>query len=879
MKIERIVRGLAIVPCFAFLLVSTPAVLAQSTPAPAPYLDPSLPLEQRVDDLVSRMTVEEKASQVVNHAAAIPRLQVPEYDWWSEALHGVARNGIATVFPEPIGLAATFDSPLIFDMATVIGIEGRAKHHEDVRQGHHNIYQGLSFWSPNLNIFRDPRWGRGQETYGEDPYLTGRMGVAFVTGLQGDDPKYLRAVATPKHYAVHSGPEPLRHGFDVKVSKHDEEDTYLSAFRAAITQGKAGSAMCVYNSVNGQPGCANEFLLEDQLRGKWNFNGYVVSDCDAISDIAKGHHFVDTVEAAAAVSMKRGVDLDCTFQPQPQRYIDAVKQGLLPEKDLDASVKRLFRARFLLGMFDPPDMVKYAQIPYSANDTEEHRQLALKAARESIVLLKNDGTLPLKATKKNILVIGPLADQVRVLAGNYSGTPSKVSSALDSIRQQFATDTVTFAPGTAFLRDAILVPASALSTPDGQPGVKAEYFKGMELAGEPAVTRVDPSINFNLDEDTPVAEVGGENFSARWTGFLTPTETGKYQFGLNGDDGYRVWLDGKPVVDEWSKKGASTRTATVELEKGHKYPFKVEYFQNTGGAVARLVWAKENEHPLEDAVGAAKHADVVIAVVGITSSLEGEEMPVELPGFKGGDRTSLDLPKPEEELLEAVKATGKPLVVVLYNGSALGVNWASEHANAILDAWYPGEEGGPAIAETLAGANNPSGRLPVTFYTGIEQLPPFIDYSMSHRTYRYFEGKPLYPFGYGLSYSKFTYDNLKLSAATINAGDSLAVDADVRNAGSLGGDEVAELYLVFPKAPGAAKLALRGFTRVHVDAGASQHVHFTLSPRDLSMVNESGDRVVSPGTYTISVGGGQPNTGASTAAAKLAITGEQKLPE
>jgi hypothetical protein len=452
--------------------------------------------------------------------------------------------------------------------------------------------------------------------------------------------------------------------------------------------------------VNGQPGWANEFLLEDQLRGKWNFNGYVVSDCDAISDIAMGHHFVPTVEEAAAVSMKRGVDLDCTFTPQPKRYIDAVKKGLLPEKDLDASVKRLFRARFELGMFDPPAMVKYAQIPYSANDTEEHRQLALKAARESIVLLKNDGTLPLKGSGRKILVVGPLADQVRVLEGNYNGTPSHIASALDGIRKQFASDTVTFAPGTTFLRDAILVPASVLTTPDGQPGLKAEYFKGMELAGSPAVTRIESSISFNLDEDTPVAEVGAEHFSARWTGFLTPAQSGKFQLGFNGDDGFRVWFDGKLLVDDWNKHGASTKTAGVEFEKGHKYPIKVEYFQDTRGAVARLLWSDENQHPLEDAIDAAKHADVVIAVVGITSSLEGEEMPVELPGFKGGDRTSLDLPKQEEDLLEAVAATGKPLIVALYNGSALAVNWASEHANAILDAWYPGEEGGRAIAET-----------------------------------------------------------------------------------------------------------------------------------------------------------------------------------
>jgi beta-glucosidase len=869
---------------FLALMACTVCTNAQVVPAadtdqPA-YLNPDLPIDQRVDDLVGRMTTEEKASQVVHIAAAIPRLKVPAYNWWSEALHGVA-EGTATVFPEPIGLGATFDPPLVKSIGTVISTEARAKHHEEIRHGNF-IGVGLDFWAPNLNIFRDPRWGRGQETYGEDPYLTGRMGVAYVTGMQGDDPKYLRVISTPKHYAVHSGPEPSRHTIDVQVSKHDEEDTYLWAFRAAVTDGKAGSVMCVYNSVNGEPGCANQFLLGDQLRDKWKFQGYVVSDCDAVYDIQRGHHYVKTREEAVAISMTRGTDLDCNdpgnnYMP----YLNAVKQGLLAEKDLDISVKRLMRARMLLGMFDPPEMVKYAQIPFSENDTADHRALSLQAARESMVLLKNDGTLPLRKGVKHIAVVGPLGDQTRVLYGNYHGTNSRMTSALDGIKKQFPGAQITFAPGTRLLRNASTpIPSAVLQTEDGQPGLKADYFKGIDLQGEPALVRVDKTVDFDFVGTAPSDDIGTQNFSVRWTGYLVPAKAGVYDLGVTGDDGFRLWLDGKLLAEDWSTHGPETKTAKVTLEAGHKYAVKLEYFQGGGEAVARLLWSQENNiRPLDKALADAKKADVLIAVVGITSDLEGEEMSVNLEGFKGGDRTSMDLPKEELELLQAVKSTGKPLVVVLMNGSALSVNWAKENANAILEAWYSGEEGGQAIAETLVGLNNPSGRLPLTFYTGIDQLPEFTDYSMKERTYRYFHGEPLYPFGYGLSYSKFAFSNLKLSAEKVNAGDSLDVDADVKNTSAKDGDEVAEIYLGFPEVPGAPIRALRGFTRVHVRAGQTEHLHFTMDARDLSMVNEAGDRMVSPGDYKLTVGDGQPGTPAAVVETRFSIDGEEKLPE
>jgi beta-glucosidase len=864
------------------LIVSGYCFCQSGTPV---YLDPSQPTDVRVNDLIGRMTLEEKASQLVNQARAIPRLQVPAYDWWSEALHGVAAAGTATVFPEPIGLAATFDDSLIHQMAIVIGTEARAKHNQAVRAGRRDIMEGLDFWSPNINIFRDPRWGRGQETYGEDPFLTGRMAVAFVTGLQGDDPKYFRVISTPKHFAVHSGPEPSRHSIDVHVSKHDMEDTYLPAFRAAVTEGKAESVMCAYNRVNGEPACGNTFLLKDELRGAWKFNGYVVSDCDAVVDMYEGHHYTKSQAEAAAVAIKTGMDNECAdfftvvkdshdYQP----FVDAVKQGLLSESDLDNSLRRLFTARMRLGMFDPAEQVPYAQTPESEIDSAPHRALALKTAQESMVLLKNDGVLPLSSNVKNILVVGPLAESVSVLHGNYAGSASHAVTALEGIQKQFEHARVSYEPGTNFLREQLVVPTSDLRTDDGKPGLKGEYFSDSNFSGTPFI-RVDPYIDLELfhpDSHALPPVPGMQDFSVRWTGFVSPSQTGTYQIGLSGSM-ERMWLDDKLIVDDMVLHDPNPHLVTMDFTKGQKHAIKVEC--EPGGRTAKLIWLRVGANPLVDAVASAQQSDVVIAVVGITSKLEGEEMKVDLPGFRGGDRTSLNLPEEENALLGALKGTGKPVVVVLMNGSALAVNWANEHANAILDAWYSGEEGGTAIAQTLAGLNNPAGRLPVTFYKGVEQLPDFDDYAMKNRTYRYFTGEPLYPFGYGLSYAKFEYSNLKLSATDLQAGDPLGAEVDVKNTSSQAGDEVVELYLSFPKLSGAPLHALRGFTRVHVDAGEQKHVKLSLQRRDLSYVNDSGDRLVSAGDYTITLGGGQPGTSAAKAEAHFNIRGEQKLPE
>ena len=859
------------------------AAAAQDT-SNFPYMDTKLSPEERAADLVHRMTLEEKASQLVNQARAISRLGVPAYDWWSEALHGVLANG-TTEFPEPIGLAATFDTPRIHEMATAIGIEGRITHAQDVRAGHSNIFEGLDFWAPNVNIFRDPRWGRGQETYGEDPFLSGRMAVAFVTGMQGDDPHYYQVISTPKHFAVHSGPEPTRHFTDVDVSKHDEEDTYTPAFRAAVMEGHAGSVMCAYNAINGEPACANQFLLQHTLRGAWQFQGYVVSDCGAVHDIFDGHRYRPTQPQASAISLQRGMDNECIdfltkvkddhdYKP----YIEAVQQGYLSESAIDTALIRLFTARMRLGMFDPPEMVPYSNIDEAQLDSAAHRALARRMANESIVLLKNDGTLPLKSVKR-IAVVGPLADQTLVLLGNYNGTPTHTVSVLEGMKAEFPEAKITYVAGTQFLSNqGNPVPMAVLTTPDGKPGLNAEYSSGLSIDAKPTplTSRVDRSVDLH-ETNLPQEAKGTRSLSVQWTGLLIASETGDYLVGMKADGFSRVTIGDKTVMQMYS---AGSGVGRVHLEKGH--PVKLDaIYGHTGDSQieAQLIWAPVINAPDAAAIAAAKNADVVVVVVGITSHLEGEEMPIDEPGFSGGDRTSLDIPKPEEDLVQAVAATGKPLVIILMNGSALGVNWEKAHANAILEAWYSGEEGGIAIAETLSGKNNPAGRLPVTFYKDVHQLPHFEDYSMKGRTYRYFEGEPLWPFGYGLSYTRFSYSDLSLPNATISAGDPLDASVTVTNSGKLAGDEVVQLYLKFPDVPGAPLRALRGFQRVHLEPGASQKVEFKLNPRDLSMVNDLGDIIVAQGKYTVSIGGGQPGTGAPSVIGNFDVNGKLMLPE
>lgn len=881
---------IALLACGATLSVSA----QQSQPEPKPeYLNTSLTPEQRAADLVQRMTLEEKASQLVNQARAIPRLNVPAYDWWSEALHGVAVDG-TTEYPEPIGLAATFDAPAIHTMGAYIGTEGRVVHEKAVQAGDSNIFHGLDFWAPNLNIFRDPRWGRGQETYGEDPFLTGRMGVAYVTGMQGDDPHYYRVIATPKHYDVHSGPEPTRHFADVDVSRHDQLDTYEPAFRAAITEGKAGSVMCAYNAINGQPACANQFTLEDQLRGKWGFQGYVVSDCGAVTDIFNGHRYRPTQAQASAISLTRGMDNECAdffakvkddhdYRP----YVDAVRQGYLSESAIDTALIRLFTARIRLGMFDPPEMNPYSKIDASELNSPEHRAYARKLGDEAMVLLKNDGTLPLKSTVRTIAVVGPLADQTRVLLGNYTGIPTHTVSILEGLKAAFPNAKINYIPGIQFLgKQGDPVPNSALTTPDGTPGLAAEYFpwQGVDLTlggalPKPFASRTDSNVNLSTS-NLPSEAAGKQQIGARWTGFLTAPDSSDYLIGIRANGFGQVFVNGKQVTRVFEfGQGTQVGLGHVHLEKGQKAALSVMYGATGGQPQAQLIWAKVNNAPSPEAVAAAKNADVVIAVVGLTSELEGEEMPVSEPGFLGGDRTSIDLPEPEEALVEAVAGAGKPLVVVLTNGSALSVNWINGNANAVLEAWYPGEEGGNAVADTMSGKNNPAGRLPVTFYKDVSQLPNFEDYSMTDRTYRYFKGKPLYPFGYGLSYTTFSFSDLALQNSTVNAGEPVDADVTVTNTGKIAGDEVVQLYLKFPPVAGAPNIALRGFERIHLDPGQSRKVHFDLKGRDLGMVTDLGHPIIAGGDYTVSIGGGQPDTGAPGVVGHFHVNGQIDLPE
>jgi beta-glucosidase len=857
-----------------------------------PYLDPSLPLEKRVDDLVSRMTLDEKVRQMQHTAPAIPRLNIPSYDWWSEALHGVARSGVATVFPQAIGMAATWDFNLIHLEGETIATEARAKYNQAQREGIHDIYFGLDFWSPNINIFRDPRWGRGQETLGEDPFLTGKLGVAFVTGLQGNDPKYFKVISTPKHYAVHSGPEPERHRFNVDASPHDLEDTYLPAFRATIVEGHADSIMCAYNSIDGAPACANKMLLQETLRGAWNFQGYVTSDCWAIGDIAGGHKFAPDDEHGSALAVRAGTDTTCG--EEYVTLVKAVQDGLIKESELDMSLKRLFTARFRLGMFDPPNAVAFNQIPYSEDDSPQHRQLALRAGRESIVLLKNqDGILPFKSNIKTLAVVGPNAESLPAVEGNYHGTSSHPVYPLEGIRKLFAGKAkIVYAQGSSYLEQFPVPVPSNVFHPAGKAavqGLEGEYFANTDFSGKPVVTRVDSQIQFNWDAAVPAPHVPKNAFAVRWTGTLTPPGPGDYNFDVRKTDCFpcgdkqtvHVYLDGKEVLEnvvEGKKNAPAYFQAHFADQQPHE--FRLEYVHESPlfAAGLTLEWQPPVAVLRDEAVKTAQQADAVVAFVGLSPNLEGEEMGVHIPGFSGGDRTDIGLPEAQEKLLEALGATGKPLVVVLMSGSAVALNWAQEHAAAILEAWYPGEEGGTAIAETLAGANNPSGRLPVTFYTSVDQLPPFVDYSMKSRTYRYFNGKPLYGFGYGLSYSTFEYNTLRLSSAQLKAGNPLTVQVDVRNTSKIAGDEVAEVYLEFPSMPGAPARALRGFTRVHLSPAETRHLSFTLTARDLSMVNEQGEHLVAAGDYSIFVGGAQPAEAMGGLKAPLSIIGEAKLP-
>jgi len=842
------------------------------------YTDSAEPIAARVTDLISRLTLEEKVSQTLHRALAIKRLGIPPYNWWNECLHGVARAGVATVFPQAIGLAATWDTDLMARIATAISDEARAKHHEALRRDVHQIYTGLTFWSPNVNIFRDPRWGRGHETYGEDPYLTARMGVTFIRGLQGDDPRYLKVVATPKHYAVHSGPEPERHHFDAQADAQDLWDTYLPAFEACITEGGAWSIMGAYNRTNGEPCCASPTLLQEILRERWGFEGYVVSDCWAIVDIHKHHRVVETAPEAAALAVNHGCDLNCGYTYGA--LLIAVEQSLINKAAIDRAVTRLFTARFRLGMFDPPEQVPYAQIPAEVNASPEHAALAHQAACESIVLLKNEGLLPLPKDLASIAVIGPNADALAPLVGNYHGTPRRATTLLEGIRHKVGAETRVYTARGCPLAEGVpvldVIPTAhlrPLKADAGQTGLTATLYAEADFEGAPVRTQIDPVVDAVWKAAPPVGDHPGDPYSVRWEGYLIPPESGVYRLGVRGFDAVQLTLDGDVIVEFNNEHHALTRNATVKLEAGRLTPLRLEVsHRQAANGEAALLWSPPTVDLRAAALKAAARADVVIMALGLTADIEGEEMEIDVPGFRGGDRTTLGLPGPQEALLREIHALGKPVVLVLMNGGALAVNWATEHVPAIVEAWYPGQAGGAAVADVLFGDTSPAGRLPVTVYRSVEDLPPFEDYAITGRTYRYFDGEVLYPFGHGLSYTIFAYSDLAITPEQIDAGDEVTVSVRVENTGERAGDEVVQLYVRDVEASTRVPLRqLRGFTRVHLAPGEAQIVTFTLGADDFALVDETGERVVEPGAFEISIGGGQPGTGAPVITGQIVV--------
>ena len=838
----------------ALLLFSASLFAEESRPR---YLDPAQPVETRVRDLVSRMTLEEKASMMQNTTPGVPRLGISRYDWWSEALHGVAYSGTATVFPQAIGLAAMWDEPLHHEIAHVIGVEGRAKFNGYAgTELAGTIFHGLTFWSPNINIFRDPRWGRGQETYGEDPFLTSRLGVAFVRGLQGEDPNYLQAAACEKHYAVHSGPESLRHILDVSPPEADLYETYLPAFESLVREGHVEIVMTAYNSLYGTP-CSINPLLYSQLE-KWGFNGHVTSDCGSVADLTHSYKRSADDAGAEALVLKAGMDVTCGGEAPG--IVEAVRRGLITEAVVDQRLTALLRTMFRLGFFDPKDSVPYNRIKPSENDTPEHAALALRAARESIVLLKNDGVLPLKkGALHRMAVIGPSASSVPVLVGNYNGTPSRPVTVLDGLKTAFGPDVqVDYAHGCDY--------AARPDTVRPIPNIwyRGEYFANRELSGTPVAKRTERPLSFDFctchpSYDRLPPDVPEKGISVRWNGEMLTTVAGDYDLVVEGRGGFRLTVGGETVIDSWTPgTGEAGRVrqirVTRRLPDNAAIPIKLEYVQGDGPAKISLEWKTPAADAGEaEALAKAKDADVIVFVGGISAQLEGEEMQVDYEGFSGGDRTRIELPALQQQLLEKLHATGKPVVFVDLSGSAIAMPWADKHLNAILQAWYPGQAGGTAVADVLLGSYNPAGRLPVTFYRATTDLPDFKDYRMAGRTYRYFAGKPLYPFGHGLSYTSFRYANLRVIPST---GETLTVTVDVTNTGGRDGDEVVQLYATPPAAAHPREIrALCGFSRVHLATGETKTVRIAVPATALRRWSEDKkDYAIPSGEWTIRVG-------------------------
>ncbi|NRT16414.1 beta-glucosidase [Flavobacterium sp. 28A] len=828
------------------------------------HKDASKTFEERASFLVSKMTLEEKVSQMTYNSVAIDRLEIPEMNWWNECLHGVARAGIATVFPQGIGMSAMFDRKQMFENANAISDEARAKHHDFVSKNKRGIHQGLTFWTPNINIFRDPRWGRGMETYGEDPYLTGELGVQFIKGLQGNDPKYYKLIATAKHFVVHSGPEASRHSFNVDPSAFDMLNTYSPQFEKVVKESGVYSVMCAYNSYKGVPCCGNK-ELSSLLRKDWGFKGYIVSDCWAVKDFYdKGaHEVVQTKEEASAMAVQAGTDLNCG-DSYPS-LVKAVEQGLISEDELTVSVERLVEARLKLGLFAPKGDVKYEDIPYSVVDSEVHRLLALQSARKSMVLLKNNNQLPLSKNLKKVAVIGPNANDVDVLLGNYNGFPSQPVTPLQGIKNKLPNAQVSFAQGCR-LADGLpileAVPTAVLYSDSKlkNKGLKAEYFSNTTLKGNPSHKQIDANVDFLWATTPPFSVMSYDKYSVRWTGYLSVPKAGRYAIGGQSYSGMKLYVDDKLIVESDNVYEPKTEYEYLDLEANKAYKIKLEYKQdNSEHAIMRFLWEAPNENLEKEAMALAEASDVVVFCMGLSPLLEGEEMKVKVDGFAGGDRVDIKLPASQTNLMKKISTLGKPMVLVLLNGSALAINWENDNIPAILEAWYPGQAGGTAIADILFGDYNPSGRLPLTFYKDINDIPAFDDYNMKGKTYRYFQGKPLYEFGFGLSYTTFKYSNLVLDKEQATNKEIL-LSIDVTNTGKVDGDEVTELYMKSAKDDFQNTIrTLVGFERTFLKAGETKTISFKVQPKQLAQINADVKMEVSPGDYIFSVGGAQPN--------------------
>jgi beta-glucosidase len=829
-----------------------------------PMWDYHLPMEQRVNDLVGRLTLEEKVAQMLNHAPAVPRLGIPAYDWWSEVLHGVARTPYkVTVYPQAIAMAATWDTNSLYRMAGFSADEGRAIFNKAIQDGREgDRYVGLTYWTPNINIFRDPRWGRGQETYGEDPFLTAMLGKSFVHGLQGDDPKYLKAAACAKHFAAHSGPESTRHSDNVNPSLHDLWDTYLLAFKELVVNAKVAGVMCAYNAVNTQPCCANDLLMNDILRNQWKFTGYVTSDCWALNDFFDYHKTHKDALAAGVDALIHGTDVECGVSVYTT-LVNAVKTGLIKEEQIDFSIKRLFDIRYRLGLFDPSSTVPYAQTPLSVLESPEHKAQALKMARQSIVLLKNENNvLPLSKKIKKIVVLGPNADNKISVLGNYNGTPSKIVTLLGGIKEKLGNDVeVKYEKAINYTNDTLLVydNVSRYYNIDGKSGVKAEYFDNKKLEGVAKVTQAEDDINrYWREGKTPGPSITTVYFSGRYTTYLKARKDEIINYEIESDDGYRIFINDSLYINNWTKEDEGAQQFQVPVKKDRQYKVVVEFWHGEGTTMISLKSGHYEKTDFEKLAEKYKDADAIIFAGGISPQLEGEEMPVAVPGFKGGDRTSIMLPEVQTRLLKALKRTGKPVVFVMMTGSALAIPWEDENIPAIVNGWYGGQAAGTAIADVLFGDYNPAGRLPVTFYKSDADIPAFNSYDMTGRTYRYFKGEALYPFGYGLSYTSFKYDQLKIPAI-IAVGKSVSVTVRVVNTGKKDGEEVVQLYVADENTNELAPLkALKGFKRIYLKAGESKMISFILSPADLSIINENGEAHEINGKAMISIGGGQP---------------------